>query len=76
MTQTYGATKEKAEAFAAYMRELVPHNRFEVQMYDHSRNVYGVVRYTPFCQQVPWRCSGFIWRDYSKPLEEVRWDTQ
>ena len=28
---------------------------------EEAARTWGVVRYTPYCEQMPWRCAGFVW---------------
>jgi hypothetical protein len=70
-------TKQEAETRAAVLREQEPDNRFEVEPHSWFERVptrfsdgaineaaartWGVVMYVPYCDAMPWRCTGFVW---------------
>lgn len=68
----YGTTdKAKAEAKAEELQKQYPANKYEVAIHDHaSRGLFsrqpqrpvtwGVLRFIPYCEKMPFRCDGFV----------------
>jgi hypothetical protein len=70
-------SKQEAIVRADKLRVTEPNNRFTVEPHswlpgfnarlsDGSINelaarTWGVVRYEPYCEVMPWRCTGFVW---------------
>ena len=71
------ASKGQAEERAEKLRVSEPENKFVVsphswlpglptRMSDDSINelaarTWGILRYVPYCEQMPWRLTGFVW---------------
>lgn len=57
--------KELAEQKAAELARQYPTNRYEVQPHEVSPKgfavTWGVMQFSPYCAQMPWRCNGFLW---------------
>jgi hypothetical protein len=67
----YGSTdKAVAISKAAELRYRDAVNRYEVHAHSYSDSwltgkqsvplTWGVVRYVPYCDAMPWRCAGFV----------------
>ena len=84
--ESYGVhEKEKAEALAEYLQAIHPENQYEVAIHDrrapnwmHREPVrrepamWGVIKYVPSdLRGWPWRCEGFVWWDYSRPIPSL-----
>jgi hypothetical protein len=70
-------TKEEAESLKKKLTAAEPQNKFTLEPHswlpgfptrfsDGSINelaakTWGVVRYTPYCEKMPWRNEGFVW---------------
>jgi CRISPR/Cas system-associated exonuclease Cas4 (RecB family) len=56
--------KETAERLRDILAERHPDEKFEVEVHSRSRMkdtlTWGVVRYVPYCEAMPWRCTGFV----------------
>jgi hypothetical protein len=62
----YGLSEDVAQTKAAELNRRNDGNRYEVAA--HSWTAYGnypltwgVVRYVPYCDAMPWRHDGFVW---------------
>ena len=57
--------KKTAETKAAELARRAPTEKYEVSAHRYSAaNVpltWGVIRYAPYCDAMPWRCCGFVW---------------
>ncbi len=58
-------SKERAEELATTLRVNHPENCYLASPHEWYPNntpkKWGVVRYIPYCEQMPWRCDGFVW---------------
>jgi hypothetical protein len=53
-------SKAIAERCQAKLQEQYPEHRYEVALHDSRRRTWGVMRYVPYCDKMPLRCTGFI----------------
>jgi hypothetical protein len=67
----YGfANQDEAQTRATALSARYPENRYEVAPHRYAERSYGpngiavtwgVKRYVPYCDAMPWRLDGFVW---------------
>lgn len=61
----YGTLRRQAaESLLSHLQHIHPDNRYELALHDPRRGTWGVLLYTPYCEQMPFRCEGFVWHNY------------